>query len=109
MNSNENEEDSFLIEDDTIALEKSNGSEVTSDGFEEEKEKTELIVTEDLKVDVSLSKSQSTFLPINAAESTEVIMQTFQIFNILTLYTYEFIRKLLIMVLFYKCFYSTEI
>lgn len=71
MNSNENEEDSFLIEDDTIALEKSNGSQVTSDDFEEEKEKTELIVTEDLQVDASLSKSQSTLLPINAAESTE--------------------------------------
>ncbi|XP_049625572.1 microtubule-associated protein 9 isoform X2 [Suncus etruscus] len=69
VNSNENEEDSFLIEDDTIALEKSNGSQVTSDDFEEEKEKTELIVTEDLKVDASLSKSQHTLLPTNAAES----------------------------------------
>ncbi|XP_004606221.2 microtubule-associated protein 9 isoform X2 [Sorex araneus] len=72
VKSSENEENSFLIEDDTVALEKSNGSQVTSDDLEEEKEKTELITTtEDLTVDTTLSKSQSTSLSTNGTESAK--------------------------------------
>lgn len=60
VKSNDNEESSFLIEDDTAALGKSNGSQVTSDDPEEEKEETEPTAAEDVTAGAPSPESQST-------------------------------------------------
>ncbi|XP_002924383.1 microtubule-associated protein 9 isoform X1 [Ailuropoda melanoleuca] len=70
MKSNENEENSFLIDFVTPPIEKSQESQVISDDLEEEKEKAELIMS-DLTVDAPLLKSQSILLSTDATESSK--------------------------------------
>nr|XP_014593464.2 microtubule-associated protein 9 isoform X1 [Equus caballus] len=72
---NENEENSSLIDFATTALEKSKESQVTTDDLEEEKEKTELIMNDDLTVNPPLLKSQSILISPNATESAEKTME----------------------------------
>lgn len=73
MKSNENEENSFLIDFVTPPIEKSQESQVISDDLEEEKEKAELIMS-DLTVDAPLLKSQSILLSTDATESSKVFI-----------------------------------
>ncbi|KAF5923435.1 hypothetical protein HPG69_006606 [Diceros bicornis minor] len=67
----ENEENSSLIDFVTPALEKCKENQVTTDDLEEEKEKTELIMNDDLAVDPPLLKSQSVLISSNATESAK--------------------------------------
>ncbi|XP_054546069.1 microtubule-associated protein 9 isoform X3 [Talpa occidentalis] len=69
LKSNENEENS-LLDDVTIALEKSSESQVTTDDLEEEK-KTEVNVNDDATADVPQLQSQSILISNSAAESTK--------------------------------------
>ncbi|XP_041595073.1 microtubule-associated protein 9 [Vulpes lagopus] len=67
--SNENEENSFLIDFVTTPVEKSQESQVITDDLEEEKEKAELIMN-DLTVD-PLFKSQSILISTDTTESSK--------------------------------------
>ncbi|XP_035937332.2 microtubule-associated protein 9 isoform X1 [Halichoerus grypus] len=70
MKSNENEENSFLIDFVTTPTEKSQESQVITDDLEEEKEKAELIMN-DLTVDPPLLKSQSILISTDTTESSK--------------------------------------
>ncbi|KAF3818556.1 hypothetical protein GH733_011973 [Mirounga leonina] len=70
MKSNENEENSFLIDFVTTPTEKSQESQVITDDLEEEKEKAELIM-DDLTVDPPLLKSQSILISTDTTESSK--------------------------------------
>ncbi|XP_012582368.1 PREDICTED: microtubule-associated protein 9 isoform X2 [Condylura cristata] len=70
LKSSENEENSSLLDDVTIALEKSSESQVTVDDLEEEREKTEVNVN-DLAVDGPVVQSQSVSPSNSAAEPTK--------------------------------------
>lgn len=74
MKSNENEENSFLINFVTTALEKSKESQVATENLEEEKEKAELIMSDDLTDDPPLLKSQSILISAGATESAKVFI-----------------------------------
>ncbi|KAM5309770.1 microtubule-associated protein 9 isoform 3-T5 [Glossophaga mutica] len=67
LTSVENEENSFLIDFVTTALEKSTEGQVTAGDLEEKKEKAELIMNDDLTIDLHLS--QRNLRPTNATES----------------------------------------
>uniref|UniRef100_A0A4X1U6Z4 Microtubule-associated protein 9 n=1 Tax=Sus scrofa TaxID=9823 RepID=A0A4X1U6Z4_PIG len=72
LKSNENEENSFLIDVVTIALEKPKETQVSTDDLEEEKQKAELIMNDDLTVDdPPLLQAQS----ILCTESAKKIIQ----------------------------------
>nr|KAF6401694.1 microtubule associated protein 9 [Rousettus aegyptiacus] len=71
LKSNENEENSFLINFVTTALEKSKESQVATENLEEEKEKAELIMSDDLTDDPPLLKSQSILISAGATESAK--------------------------------------
>ncbi|XP_069349490.1 microtubule-associated protein 9 [Eulemur rufifrons] len=71
LKSDEKEENSSSIDLVTTALEKSKESQVTDNDLEEEKEKAELSVNDDLTADPLLSKSQSILISTDAAESAK--------------------------------------
>lgn len=71
LKSNENQENSFLIDFVNSTLEKSKESQVTTDDLEEEEEKADLSMSEDVTVDPPLLKSQSLLLSTNATESAK--------------------------------------
>lgn len=73
MKSNENEENSFLINFVTTALEKSRENQVATENLEE-KEKAELIMSDDLTDDPPLLKSQSILISATATESAKVFI-----------------------------------
>lgn len=81
MKPNENEENSSLIDFATTALEKSKESQVTTDDLEEEKEKTELIMNDDLTVNPPLLKSQSILISPNATESAKVFLSNYTFYT----------------------------
>ncbi|XP_036914154.1 microtubule-associated protein 9 isoform X3 [Sturnira hondurensis] len=70
LTSAENEENSFLIDFVTTALEKSTEGQVTAGDFEERKEKAELIMNDDLTSD-DLPLSQRNLRSPNATEPAE--------------------------------------
>ncbi|XP_040327654.1 microtubule-associated protein 9 isoform X1 [Herpailurus yagouaroundi] len=70
LKSNENEENSFLIDFVTTPHEKSKESQVIADDLEEEKEKAELIMNE-LTADPPLLKSQSIVISTDATASSK--------------------------------------
>ncbi|XP_032188602.1 microtubule-associated protein 9 [Mustela erminea] len=70
MRSNENEENSFLIDFVTPPIEKSQESQVITDDLEEEKEKAELMMN-DLTVDPPLLKAQSILISTDATEPSK--------------------------------------
>lgn len=83
MKSNENEENSFLIDFVATPHEKSKESQVIADDLEEEKEKAELIMNE-LTADPPLLKSQSIVISTDATASSKVfIIYTFYIYKII--------------------------
>ncbi|XP_008049738.1 microtubule-associated protein 9 [Carlito syrichta] len=71
LKSDENEENSFSVDFIITALEKSKESQVTTGDLEEEKEKAELIMEDDITIDPLLSKSQGILIPTNATESAK--------------------------------------
>lgn len=71
LKSNENEENSFLIDFVTTTHEKSKDSQVIADDLVEEKEKAELLIN-DLTVDLPLLKSQSIVISTDATASSKV-------------------------------------
>ncbi|KAF6306615.1 microtubule associated protein 9 [Rhinolophus ferrumequinum] len=71
LKSHENQEDSFLIDFVNSALEKSKDRQVTTDDLEEEKEKVDLIMRDELTVDPPLLKSQSVLISTSATESAK--------------------------------------
>lgn len=73
MRSNENEENSFLIDFVTPPIEKSQESQVITDDLEEEKEKAELMMN-DLTVDPPLLKAQSILISTDATEPSKVFV-----------------------------------
>ncbi|XP_039075074.1 microtubule-associated protein 9 [Hyaena hyaena] len=70
LKSNENEENSFLIDFVTTTHEKSKDSQVIADDLVEEKEKAELLIN-DLTVDLPLLKSQSIVISTDATASSK--------------------------------------
>ncbi|KAG8507317.1 Microtubule-associated protein 9 [Galemys pyrenaicus] len=92
LKSNENEENSSLLDDVTIALEKSNESQVTFDDLEEEKE-TKVNVNDDLTVDVPLLKSQRILISNSANESTKLSYFILLLLGLFRLMTSEFLKK----------------
>uniref|UniRef100_A0A2K6ESZ3 Microtubule associated protein 9 n=1 Tax=Propithecus coquereli TaxID=379532 RepID=A0A2K6ESZ3_PROCO len=71
LKSDEKEENSSSIDLVTTAFEKSKDSQVTDNDLEEEKEKAELSMNDDLTVDPLLPKSQSILISTNATESAK--------------------------------------
>ncbi|XP_036743759.2 microtubule-associated protein 9 isoform X1 [Manis pentadactyla] len=71
LKSNENEENSFLIDLVTTAFEKSKESQVITNDLKEEKEKAESILNDDLIVDPPVLESQGILISTNAAESAK--------------------------------------
>uniref|UniRef100_G1NTD4 Microtubule associated protein 9 n=1 Tax=Myotis lucifugus TaxID=59463 RepID=G1NTD4_MYOLU len=73
LKSDENEDNSFLIDFVTSALEKSKEGQVTSDDLEENKEKVKLEMNDDLTVDPPLSQQnlRSTSATESAKKTTE--------------------------------------
>ncbi|XP_037686800.1 microtubule-associated protein 9 isoform X2 [Choloepus didactylus] len=71
LKSKENEENSFLLDFVTTALDKPMQSQVTADDLEEEKEKAELITHDDLTADPLLLKSQNILISASTTESAK--------------------------------------
>lgn len=72
LKSDKNEDNSFLIDFVTSALEKSKEGQVTSDDLEENKEKAKLEMNDDLTVDPPLS--QQNLRSTSATESAKVLI-----------------------------------
>lgn len=68
----ENEENSLLIDFVTTALEKSTEGQVTAGDLEEQKEKAELIMNDDLTIDLQLS--QRNLKSTNITETAQVFI-----------------------------------